>query len=594
MKNEKESQVTTQSFQDFSVKDTTIKSRFEDYAEQIEDMYMNNNKGNTESSDYLYDNSVGSFQSSVNFGSFGNNRRAITWKIPFLDMVWRDDPIIKTAVEFISSKLYIKGIDINVRKDGYDGKNLINISDKIKGDYKSLMDGTQSQFIYGGGAWLKIYKGKQNKGDYKKPFVISDMDEGSFQGLKHFPRWFGIEPALDMGLVSRVDPSKGIRNAWEIGQPMYYYINVNSELYGYNGMPNSYKGKVINFGNKNNLSLPNAVLVHRSWLFFFNPFPLSFVDNRMERFWSNSIVEVSYDVLDNYRLLISATSKSAIKNNVAVMKIDGVDSAIVNKNTRKVVREKIKLAQQTGSNYGAIAIGRHDSYDFVKSSPTGNEKIIEQSMREVATSLSTPIHVLFQSEKHDSKSYLESMNKIEMWREKDIRPIMKELIMMYSRDLGSPLLENEFDFSFNSLETLTTKEKVDIIKETVEVLSIAYDDEAISLRDYQNMVVDVLTNPSNMFQNISQDYIDEVKKGNRDGEHIRSRDKQIEIAYMLNQFNNSDDDNGNDTNGKKKGIVGIEQPQSREGGKKGGDPTKSKSPFGKKPLRKGRRKSGDE
>ena len=141
---------------------------------------------------------------------------------------------------------------------------------------------------------------------------------------------------------------------------------------------------------------------------------------------------------------------------------------------------------------------------------------------------------------------------------------------------------------------MTTKEKVDIIKETVEVLSIAYDDEAISLRDYQNMVVDVLTNPSNMFQNISQDYIDEVKKGNRDGEHIRSRDKQIEIAYMLNQFNNSDDDNGNDTNGKKKGIVGIEQPQSREGGKKGGDPTKSKSPFGKKPLRKGRRKSGDE
>ena len=35
---------------------------------------------------------------------------------------------------------------------------------------------------------------------------------------------------------------------------------------------------------------------------------------------------------------------------------------------------------------------------------------------------------------------------------------------------------------------------------------------------------------------------------------------------------------------RKKGIVGIEQPQSREGGKKGGDPTKSNSPFGKKSL----------
>ena len=65
----------------------------------------------------------------------------------------------------------------------------------------------------------------------------------------------------------------------------------------------------------------------------------------------------------------------------------------------------------------------------------------------------------FKVKKHDSKSYLESMNKIEMWREKDIRPIMKELIMMFSHDLGSPLLENEFDFSFNSLETIDYKGK---------------------------------------------------------------------------------------------------------------------------------------
>jgi hypothetical protein len=160
-------------------------------------------------------------------------------------------------------------------------------------------------------------------------------------------------------------------------------------------------------------------------------------------------------------------------------------------------------------------------------------------------------------------------------QEKELRPLLNILIKLTYKNLFGKSIKS-YDFEFKPIQTLTQEQKATVMKIMGEAISLAFQDEAISLLDYQKMLNDLGNNPSNIFHQISEDYINQVLEGDEDGKIITSRTQKIELAKALNQFQKEG-----------KGLSGVESPASDKGRvEKGGNPTKSTKPLGRNPLNK--------
>lgn len=491
-----------------------------------------------------------------------SNRRSYTWNIPRLDLVWRSSPYVKRAVDWISSKLLIKGIDINTQEESVTTKELNLTQQEFKNLYRPLQKMAESALVYGGGANLIIIKDRQSAEDYMKPLIIGDIKKGEFLGLKPLARWYQIEPAIDQPLVTQIGEEHGITEADLLGQPMYYRVNLSGGLGGFSGL----NGKGV-------MQQGRPILVHRSWLLIFNPYSLSHIETQVERYWSQSIIEVASVDLERHEIIWSATTKSAVKNNIGIVSIDGFESTLANEYSKKIVNEKIELMKYT-TNHGLITLGSKDTFSFAQSSLAGNEKAIEQSMKQISTAFDVPVSVMFKDNaKFDEESYLQSLYGVENMQEKELRPSINKLIKIVYKSLFGKKIKS-FDFEFKPIVTMTQKQKAEVMKIMGEVLSMAHEDGAIPTKDYIRMLGDLGNNPSNIFHQISEDYIDEILKGDEDGKTITSNTFKIELAKALNQFQQEQN-----------GISGVEHPESASGGKStGGDPTKSKGLFKRNTL----------
>ena len=501
--------------------------------------------------------------------SFSTNRRSITWNIPRLDLIWRSSPYVRRAVDWLSSKPLIKGIDINSQDEEVTSKELSLTQQQFKNHYRPLQKMLESGLVYGGSAGLIIIKNRQSEADYGEPLVIKSVKKGEFIGIKPLSRWYQIEPALDKPLITEVGDDIGIYDADLLGQPLYYRVNLSGGLSGFSGK-NSSELKAHGYS-------PNAhqMLVHRSWLLLFNPYSLSHIETQIERYWSSSIIETASVDMERHEIIWSATAKSAVKNNIGIVNIDGFDSTLLNEHSKAVVNEKINLMKYT-TNHGLLVFGVKDKFAFAQSSLAGNEKAIEQSMKQIANAFGVPANVLFADDKlFDEQSYLQSLYGVENMQEKEIRPIVNILIKLTYKHLFGKSIKS-YDFEFKPIQTLTQEQKATVMKIMGEAISLAFQDEAISLLDYQRMLNDLGNNPSNIFHQISEDYINQVLEGDEEGKIITSRTQKIELAKALNQFQQEG-----------KGLSGVESPASDKGRvEKGGNPTKSTKPLGRNPLNK--------
>ena len=505
--------------------------------------------------------------------SLATNRRGITWNIPRLDLIWRSSPYVRRAVEWLSSKPIIKGIDINAQDESVKSKELSATQRELKNYYRPMQKILESGLVYGGSAGLIIVKGRQSEKDYEKPLIINEVKKGDFIGIKPLARWYQIEPALDRALITKIGEEYGIYEADLLGQPQFYRVNLSGGLSGFSGMNSS------DFKNQKT-PRTHQMLVHRSWLFIFNPYSLSHIETQIERYWSSSIIETASVDMERHEIIWTATAKSAVKNNLGILNIDGFEATLANDYSRKTVNAKIELMKYT-TVHGLIALGSKDKFEFAQSSLAGNEKAIDQSMKQISTAFGVPVNVLFgDNVTFDEESHLQSLYGIENMQEKELRPIYNSLIRLTYRNLYGKAIKG-YDFEFKTIITMTQKQKAEVIKILLEAVHIAYEDEAISLLDYQTILDNVENNPSNIFHHISEDYIDQVLAGDEDGNMITSRTKQIEIAKVLNQLSMQ----ANAKN--EKGLSGVKSPASSETRvSKGGNPTKSEQPLGRHSLNK--------
>ncbi len=496
--------------------------------------------------------------------SVAANRRGITWNIPLLEQTWRTSAYVQRAVQWRASNLLIKGIDINVHENKVNSNELSTVqNDVTRKRYASLKKMFEYGYIYGGSACLKVIKGKTSEEDLKNPFNRKTVKKDDFLGLKTLTRWYQIEPALDKGLVRRVDENDGIYDAREIGLPLYYRVNFGGGLSGFSGL------NKIEMDLRNDKIQGSNILVHRSWLYIFNPFPLGHIETQIERYWSKSIIEVASMELERHEIIWSATAKSAVKNNLGILNIHGLDSVVKNSHTNKVISNKLEIIKYS-TTQGIVALGDKDEFKFAESSLAGNEKAIEQSMKEVSLGFGTPINVLFSDNtNYNEENYLQCLNIVEDTQLEQVAPILEDLIQIeyrnrFGKNIGS------FSFTFKTILTLTPKQKAEVMKIMIEVLKTAHEAGLIDTLTGVESLPDILNNPSNVFSHLNPKYLDMIKKGADDGDPITANWFKIELAKALNQFQNTNEDGS-------KGVSGAETPASSTGRvEAGGNPNESK------------------
>jgi hypothetical protein len=512
----------------------------------------------------FFDNDIASQASAsimVAPQSQGMTNRGITWNIPLLEQTYRSSPYLKRAIQWRSSNLMMKGIDINVGDNTLSSKQLSLIQQTLQTKhYRPLVKMFKYGELYGGGAVIKVVRGKTSEADFKKPFKHSYINKGEFLGLKPLTRWYMIEPALDQGLVKEVNADDGVYCAEEIGQPMYYRVNFGGGLSGFSGFNAQ---EIRNNGQK---IQGNNVLVHRSWLYIFNPYQLGHIETQVERYWSESLMEIASRDLNRHEIIWTATAKSAVKNNLGVINIKNLDYTIRNAQTNKIIKDKIDLMKYT-TNQGVIALGEKDQFQFATGNLSGNEKTLEQSMKHISLAFGTPLNILFNDmSMYDENSYLQILSGLEDVQKSEISPIMEDMIKILSKHLFGKSI-GEFSFEFKPILTLTPKAKAEVINIMIEALGKAHQEGFIDTQTGIEALPDILNNPSNIFSHLNDKYINMIKKGSEEGEPITANWFKIELAKALNQFQNKEEG---------KGISGVESPQSSAGRvNKGGDPTKS-------------------
>jgi len=145
----------------------------------------------------------------------------------------------------------------------------------------------------------------------------------------------------------------------------------------------------------------------------------------------------------------------------------------------------------------------------------------------------------------------------------ELRPIYERLIQIVFKHLYGKKI-NHYKFEFKPIMTLSQNKKSEVMESMMRVVDMAYQDGFIAQKDGMKMLTDLLDNPSNIFHNISKDYIEQVENGDENGDIITSNTFKIELAKALNQFQNE-----------QKSLSGVESPESGMRGKnEGGNPKK--------------------
>lgn len=496
---------------------------------------------------------TGNFDSQQAMGI--RNKRWITFNIPAIDALSRSNTFVKKAVNYLSSKPLINGIDLNSAEGQLTSEEEKEVLEYHKTQYASLKAVLTKGYTYGGAAGLLWFTNEQSKEALKKPLIIKKIKKGTFAGIKPLARWFQVEPALDKPLITRVGPGTGINDARMIGLPMYYNVNLNGGMIGD--------------------SSRSQFLVHVSRLLIYNAEMPSFIETQIERYWGSSIVELAWNELSKDSRLWSATTKSAEKNNMGVLKIDGLALAgTVTSNVKRRVQSRISLIKD-GTAKNVVPISNKDSFEFVTSSLSGSKEILQLSNSRIAGAFRVPMSVFFPNENGDSedKSYITSLPELEDTQMRVLRQWYDILLPVIIKSKIGRTVTN-LKYSFNPIETQTLKEKAETAeinsKTIMNLYNIGAVDKASAIR-----MVDVLSkNPEYMSDSINIKYKEDILKKAENGEFITSNSDKIEIAEALNKFKGEND----------KGLAGTNNPESDIKGSEGGDNKKQKKPLKRNAL----------
>jgi phage-related protein (TIGR01555 family) len=479
------------------------------------------------------------------------NSRWITFNIPAIDALSRSNPYVRKASKYLATKALQNGIDLNSPRNQLSSEEELIVHEFLKKQYGAKRDVLSKGYIYGGSAGLMWFSDQQDPESLKKPLIIKDIKKGSYLGIKPLARWFQVEPALDKGLIKKVGPGTGFSKANKIGMPMYYHVNLSGGLAG-----DQTRGEF---------------LVHASRLLLYNEDQPSFIETQIERFWGPSSIEVAWNDLSKDSRLWGAVTKSAEKNNIGVLKINGLALATqVNENVLNRFEARMAL-MKNGSANNVIPIDDKDDFQFVSSSFAGMNEILRINNSRVAGAYRVPVGLFFPTSEGDDedKSYMASHTELVDNQNRIVRDWYDvELAVIIKSEIGRTI--KNLMYSFNPIENQTQKERAEMAEINSKTIKNLYEIGAIDKASSIKMTDVIGKDPSYLSQNINEKYREYVLNNAKSGNFETSNSDQIEVAKTLNQLKGDDE----------KGLAGVSSPQSKiEGKLKGGDPQVKKKPL---------------
>lgn len=484
------------------------------------------------------------------------NSRWITFNIPAIDALSRANPYVRKASKYIATKALQNGIDLNSPRNQLSSEEEFMVQERLKSEYGAKRDILSKGYIYGGSAGLLWFENQQSKEDLKKPLDIKNIKKRSFLGIKPLARWFQVEPALDRGLIKAVGEDTGFYKASKIGMPKYYYVNLSGGMAGD--------------------QTRSEFVVHSSRLLLYNEDQPSFIETQIERFWGPSSIEVAWNDLSKDSRLWNATTKSAEKNNIGVLKVNGLALATqVNENVLKRIEARMALIKN-GSSNNVLPIDDKDDFQFVSSMLSGMHEILDLNNRRIAGAFRVPVGLFFPTVDGDNqdKSYVGSHTELIDNQNRILRDWYDVLLpVIIKSEIGRTI--NDLMYSFNPIENQTQKERAEMAEINSKTIQNLYEIGAIDKASAIKMTDVIGKDPSYLSQNINQHYKEFiVNKANGDEFETNNSD-QIEVAKALNQLKDEEKEGF-----VKKGLSGVVNPQSKIDGKnKGGNPKKKKNPL---------------
>jgi len=496
---------------------------------------------------------TGNFDPSTAIGT--RNSRWITFNIPAIDALSRSNPYVRKASKYISSKVLNNGIDLNSPNNQLSSEEEFAVLETLKSLYGPLREVLSKGYIYGGSAGILWFTDQESEKNLKKPLNISDIRKNTFTGIKPLARWFQVEPALDKELIRKVGGDTGFKHANKIGLPMYYNVNLSG---GMVGSPDR-----------------KEFLVHSSRLLLYNEDQPSFIETQVERYWGPSSIEIAWNDLAKDSRLWTATTKSAEKNNIALLKIDGLALATqVNANVTNRIETRMGLIK-TGSASNVIPIDNKDDFEFVESNLSGVDAILKLNNSRVAGAFRVPVSLFFPSSDgdDDDDTYLASHTELIDNQNRILREWYDILIPVIIKSKIGRTIKNLM-YSFNPIENQTQKERAEMAKINSDTILNLYNVGAIDKASAIKMVDVLAKDPSYLSQNINMQYKELILKNASSGIFETSNSDKIEVAEALNQMEQENEG----------GTAGVHSPASDIGGKDGGNPKLQKKPLKRNAL----------
>jgi len=478
-------------------------------------------------------------------------KRNISWQITKLDAIMRSVPYFDKASSWKATRALVNGIDINSKDKKTE--DLTMAQHDIAELFSPLHSIVKWGDYYGGAGGLIVCDDTQNEEDYKKPLVISQMRKGSFKGIKPLSRLYQIQPNLSGKLVTQVGEEYGIYSAEEIGQPMYFKINLSGDTEA--------QSKYFD--------------VHRSRLLLYSSIELTWVEKRIEMYFGPSLLERAYSDFARYESLLAQVNKLAQRSSIPVLNVQNLPQASLNgQRFAEFLVNRIKGINLGVSSGNMVVLGDTEKESFTYQNADFQQipELLKHYRQNLSATLNAPTREMFNSEEvEDEKIHLTSVREIQ---ERNIRTWFRKLIPIVYKNRYNKNLK-DFDFKFKSLEMSTELEKAKKLGEVVKMLSTLYVDNVIDNESYQYMLIASQDNISDIFNEITELYRDYVKQQGLDGEPMNKMANDIKLATALNHANGLESDGSN---------LSHKVESAQEGSKQGGDPKKTKKPTPKVPI----------
>lgn len=462
--------------------------------------------------------------------NYNENTRGLSWQIPRLDQWTRSKDYLINSANWRANKIVSRGIDLNIRDEKKNIQNVEKLQSYLTEDLYNPFFIWLWQGYFHGGAGLLIITDKTNKEDMLKPLRASDIRKSKFYGLKPLTRLYNIQPCYEQQYIdgkaqdvyiNKIGDDVGIYDATEMGRPSYYRVSLNADLYGDGSL------------DKGIIKQNTSYIVHRSHLLIYNSSPLSHIEERIEQFFGTSIGEKAYVEMRRYENLIDQVSMRLDRGNVPVLKASTLTKAsLQGQQFQNEAAERIDGVELSIAYGGMVVLNEDEEFTFEESQFTQIPELITQYKKSLSGSLSAPMSILFaEHEANDEKMFYDTL---ETDSERHLRSAYRQLIPIIYRSMFGEQI-GDFSFTFKSLDRMSEKEKAEVMKLAMEIISIAWKDGIINQGSYQKMMLSASHNISDMLNELDEAYIEHIKNEESNKEFITYNTKQEELAKALNR-----------------------------------------------------------